>query len=222
MSTRTLPLDDQLYSYFQGVSLREPPVFERCRIETAELPLSCMQIAPEQGQFLHLQLRLLGARRAIEIGSFTGYSGLWIASALPPKGCLYACDINKEWTSLARQYWEEAGVMNRIDLRLGPASDTLDELLAGENQNTIDFVFIDADKECYDDYYEKSLRLLRPGGLVAIDNVLWHGKVADASAHDPDTNAIRALNEKIHNDDRVNIAMLPIGDGLTLCQKKGR
>lgn len=220
MSTRTLKLDDQLYSYLQGTSLREPPVFRRCRLDTAELPMSNMQISPEQGQFLHLQAKLIGAKDAIEIGSFTGYSGLWLASALPSDdGCLIACDINKEWTSRARHYWEDAGVMDRIELRLAPAIETLDELVSSEGQNSFDLVFIDADKETYDDYYERALQLLRPGGLIAIDNVLWNGKVADRSADDPDTNAIRSLNEKIHNDDRVDISLVPIGDGLTLCRK---
>ena len=220
MSTRTLTLDDDTYSYLQGTSLREPPEFRRCRQETAELPMSNMQIAPEQGQFLHMQLKLVDARRAIEIGSFTGYSGLWLASALPSDGCLIACDINKEWTSRARHYWEDAGVMDRIELQLGPAIDTLDDLLDREADGEFDFVFIDADKEMYDAYYERALQLLSPGGLIAIDNVLWNGKVADRSVDDPDTAAIRALNEKVHNDDRIDLSMLPVGDGLTLCRKR--
>lgn len=220
MSTRTLPLDDQLYSYLQGVSLREPPVHRRCRLETAELPMSSMQISPEQGQFLQMQLQLLGATRAIELGSFTGYSGLWIASALPPGGCMIACDVNEEWTSRARHYWEDAGVMDRIEVRLGPALKTLDELAANDRHDPFDFVFIDADKENYDAYYEQSLSLVRPGGLVAIDNVLWNGKVADLSIDDPDTRAIRNLNEKLHNDERIDLAMVPVGDGVTLCRKR--
>ncbi len=220
MSTRTLTLDDQLYSYLQGNSLREPPAFRRCRLDTAELPMSNMQIAPEQGQFLHFQLKLLGAQNAIELGSFTGYSGLWLASALPSDGCLLACDINEEWTSRARHYWEDAGVMDRVELRLAPAIETLDELVASEASDHFDFVFIDADKEMYDNYYERALTLLRPGGLIAIDNVLWNGKVADGSVDDPDTAAIRQLNEKIHNDDRVDLSLVPVGDGLTLCRKR--
>ncbi len=220
MSTRTLPLDDKLYSYVQGVSLREPPAFRRCRIETAELPMSNMQIAPEQGQFLHFQLQLLGAKRAIELGSFTGYSGLWIASALPPGGCMIACDINKEWTSRARHYWEEAGVMDRIEVRIGPAVDTLDEILRSESTKPFDFAFIDADKSMYDDYYERCLELVRPGGVIAVDNVLWNGKVANGAENDPDTSAIRALNEKLHNDDRIDMTLVPIGDGVTLCRKR--
>lgn len=220
MSTRTLPLDDKLNSYLQDVSLREPPPFRRCRMETAELPMSNMQIAPEQGQFLHLQLKLLDAQRALEIGSFTGYSGLWLASALPPKGCLMACDINQEWTARARRYWEEAGVMDRIEVRLAPAMDTLGELVERDETKSFDFAFIDADKSMYDEYYERCLQLLRPGGLIALDNMLWNGKVANGAADDPDTNAIRALNEKLRDDDRIDLSMVPIGDGLTLCRKR--
>lgn len=220
MSTRTLPLDDQLYSYLQGVSLREPPAFRRCRMETAELPMSSMQIAPEQGQFLHLQARLIGAERAIEIGSFTGYSGLWIASALPPGGCMVACDINEEWTSRARHYWEEAGVMDRIELCLAPAMQTLDRLIENDEAGHYDFVFIDADKETYASYYERALTLLRPGGLIAIDNVLWNGKVADLAVDDPDTRSIRHLNKKLHEDQRIDLSMVPVGDGVTLCRKR--
>ena len=221
MSTRTLPLDDRLYSYLHGVSLREPPVHKKCRMETAQLPMGSMQIAPEQGQFLHLQLQLMGARRAIEIGSFTGYSGLWIASALPRGGCMVACDNNEKWLSRARGYWAEADVMDRIELRLGDATQTLEDLLKAGQDESYDFVFIDADKAGYDDYYERSLSLLRPGGLVAIDNVLWNGKVADYSCDDPDTCAIRHLNEKLHRDQRINLALVPVGDGMTLCRKKG-
>ncbi len=221
MSTRTLTLDDELYAYLQGTSLREPPTFRRCRLDTAELPMSNMQIAPEQGQFMHFLVKLMGAKNAIEIGSFTGYSGLWLASALPSDGCLIACDINKEWTSRARHYWEDAGVMDRIELRIAPALDTLNQLLDREAENHFDFVFIDADKEMYDDYYERALQLLRPGGLIAIDNVLWNGKVADRGATDPDTSALRNLNEKLHNDERIDLSMVPVGDGVTLCRKRG-
>ncbi len=220
MSTRTLPLDDKLYSYLQGVSLREPPVHHRCRMETAELPMGSMQIAPEQGQFLHLQLQLLGAERAIEIGSFTGYSGLWIASALPRGGCMVACDVNEKWLSRARHYWSEAGVMDRVDLRLAPALKTLDGLLEDGQEASYDFIFIDADKESYDAYYERSLSLVRPGGLVAVDNVLWSGKVANYGCDDPDTCAIRKLNEKLHSDERIDLSLVPVGDGLTLCRKR--
>ena len=220
MSNRTRSLSIPLHNYLLNSSLREPPVFTRCRLETSELPMSNMQIAPEQGQFLHLLARLIGARKAIEIGTFTGYSSLWIASALPARGCLIACDINQAWTSQARHYWEDAGVMDRIDLRLGPARETLDDLLETEKRCDFDLIFIDADKESYDAYYERALRLLRPGGLIAIDNVLWDGKVIDPTADDPDTNAIRALNEKLHHDERIDYSMIPLADGLALCRKR--
>lgn len=220
MSTRTLPLDDQLYAYLQGVSLREPPVHRKCRNETAELPMSSMQISPEQGQFLHLQLQLMGARRALELGSFTGYSGLWIASALPPGGCMIACDINEEWISRARHYWEEARIMDRVEVRLGPAIDTLEMLLRDEGPGGFDFAFIDADKANYDPYYERALQLVRPGGLVVIDNVLWSGKVADPAFNDPETRAIRHLNDKLLGDDRIDLSMVPVGDGMTLIRKR--
>ncbi len=220
MSTTTIALDDALADYLQSQSLREPPEFRRCRRETAQLPMSNMQIAPEQGQFIHLMLRLMGAKKAIEVGTFTGYSALWIASALPPEGCLIACDINEEWTSRARQYWDDAGVKDRIELRLGRGRDTMDQLLKHDRRGTFDFAFIDADKEQYDAYYERALQLLRPGGLIAVDNVLWSGKVADPSISDPDTQAIRAFNEKVHNDQRIDLSVVPIGDGLTLCRKR--
>ena len=220
MSTRTLPLDEHLYSYLQRVSLREPPAFRRCRLETAQLPMSRMQIAPEEGQFINFLVNLMGVERAIEIGSFTGYSGLWIASALPRGGCLVACDINEEWTRRARHYWEDAGVMDRIEMRLAPAQQALDELLENGDEESFEFVFVDADKENYNAYYETSLRLLRPGGVIAIDNVFWNGKVANPAADDPDTMAIRHLNEKIHDDARVDVTVVPIGDGVTLCRKR--
>lgn len=220
MSKTTLPLTDHLYQYLQGVSLREPPAFARCRRQTSELPLGGMQIAPEQGQLLHLLAKLMGAQRGIEVGSFTGYSALWLASALPPGGCLIACERNEEWAQMARRNWEEAGVMDRIDLRVGPALDTLDNLLFNEHApGSMDFAFIDADKENYDSYYEQCLVLLRPGGLIAIDNVLWGGKVADLREEGPETQALRALNEKLLHDDRVEISLVPIGDGLTLARK---
>ncbi len=220
MSTRTLPLDDQLHRYLQSVSVREPHIFERCRLETAELPMCSMQISPEQGQFMNLLLRVMGAKNAIELGSFTGYSGLWLASALPEKGRLVACDINEEWVCQARRYWQEAGLMNRIEIRLGDASDTLIDLIEKGSADHFDFIFVDADKANYDRYYELSLKLLRPGGVVAIDNVLWDGKVADNAIQDPDTSAIRQLNEKLVDDDRIDLSMIPIGDGLSLCRKR--
>jgi caffeoyl-CoA O-methyltransferase len=180
-----------------------------------------MQIAPEQGQFMALLVELLGVRKALEIGTFTGYSALVVALAMPVDGRLIACDVSEEWTAIGRRYWEEAGVADKIDLRLGPALATLDELLAAGAEESFDFAFIDADKTGYDDYYERSLRLLRPGGLIAIDNVLWNGNLYDLSIDDPDTVAIRALNEKLHTDERVSLSLVPIGEGLTLARKRG-
>jgi len=221
MSTRTITLTDELYEYLQSVSLREPELLARLREETARLERANMQIAPEQGQFMALLVEVLGARRALEIGTFTGYSALVIALALPPDGLLVACDVSEEWTAIGRRYWEEAGVADKIDLRLGPALATLDELLAADGEGSFDFAFIDADKAGYDDYYERSLRLLRPGGLIAIDNVLWNGNVYDVSIVDPDTVAIRTLNEKLRTDERVSLSLVPIGEGLTLARKRG-
>ncbi|RAL22874.1 SAM-dependent methyltransferase [Lujinxingia litoralis] len=221
MSRSTIFLDDNILSYLRHFSVREPSRFMRCRQDTSELPMGSMQIAPEQGQFLHMLLKLMGAKRVIEIGSFTGYSALWLASALPDDGCLIACEINEKWASQARHCWEEAGLMKRIELHVEPAQQTLDRLLEREAHNSFDFIFVDADKEPVDTYYEAALKLLRTGGVAAIDNVLWGGKVADSSAHDPDTQAIRALNEKIHADDRIDLSVVPIGDGVALCRKRG-
>ncbi|RDV38615.1 SAM-dependent methyltransferase [Bradymonadaceae bacterium TMQ3] len=220
MSTSTIFLDDNILSYLRHFSMREPSRFKRCRHDTSELPMGSMQIAPEQGQFLHMLLQVMGARRALEIGSFTGYSGLWLASALPEDGCLVACEVNEKWASQARHCWEDAGLMKRIELHVEPARETLERLLQRDAQNTFDFIFIDADKEPLDHYYEAALKLVRPGGLVAVDNVLWGGKVADSSVHDPDTTAIRALNEKIHSDERIDLSVVPIGDGMALCRKR--
>ncbi len=221
MSNRTIGLSDRLYDYLIGVSLRESPLLRRLREETARMPMAVMQIAPEQGQFMALLVELLGARRALEIGTFTGYSALAVASALSPGGRLVACDVSEEYTAVARRYWVEAGVADRIDLRLAPALDTLDALIAAGAAGSIDFAFIDADKQNYDAYYERVLTLLRPGGLVAIDNVLWNGAVADPAKSDPDTQAIRALNAKMKRDDRVSLSLVPIGDGLTLARRRG-
>ncbi|MBA2660800.1 MAG: class I SAM-dependent methyltransferase [Bradymonadaceae bacterium] len=219
MSTRTLPLEDHLYDYVKSVSLREPPIFELCRLETARLPMGQMQISPEQGQFLAFLVELIGAKTAIEIGTFTGYSSLWIASALPDRGCLLCCDISEPWTAVARRYWEEARLMHKIELHVEPALQMLDGLV-GHADASFDFAFIDADKQNYDAYYEGILRLIRPGGLIAIDNVLWSGKVADWTVSDPDTEAIRQLNNKLHDDDRVSLTLVPIGDGMTLLRKR--
>lgn len=219
MSRRSIRLDDSLEAYIRKVSLREPEILRRLRAETAEMEHAGMQIAPEQGQFMGMLAQLIDARRYLEIGVFTGYSALAVALAMPADGRLIACDKSDAWTSVARRYWREAGVADRIELRLGDARETLDDLMAGGARESFDFAFIDADKENYDAYYERVLMLLRPGGVVAIDNVLWSGKVADRTARDYETEALRALNAKIHADRRVTICLLPLGDGLTLARK---
>jgi len=220
MSNRSIGLDGPLYDYLLAASLREAPVLARLRAETAEHPRVNMQISPEQGQFMALLAKLTGATRCIEVGVFTGYSSLAVALALPPDGRIVACDISPEYTAVARRYWAEAGVADRIDLRLAPALETLDALLAGGGEATYDFGFIDADKGGYVDYYERLLRLLRPGGLVAVDNTLWDGRVADEGNDEPDTRAIRAFNERLRDDERVDLSLVPIGDGLTLARKR--
>ncbi len=219
MSNKTLALDDRLYDYLLSVSLREPDILARLRDETLHRADAEMQIAPEQGQFMALLLKLIGARRSLEVGTFTGYSALVCALALPEDGQLIALDINEETTAIAQRYWAEAGVENRIELRLGPAEDSLRNLIDSGDQGSFDFMFIDADKTGYPTYYEMGLQLLRPGGLVAFDNVLWAGRVADPGAGDDDTQALKALNVQLHADPRVDISMVPIGDGLTLARK---
>ena len=219
MSTRTLPLTENLHAYLLANSLREPPILERLRAVTAALPNSNMQISPEQGQLMQMLVRLTGARRCIEIGTFTGYSSLAVALALPADGRLVTCDVNSDWTGLARQFWQEAGVESRIELRLQPALRTLDELERA-GAGGFDFAFIDADKTNYLAYYEKLLTLMRAGGLIAVDNTLWGGKVADSADDTADTVALRAFNARVHRDDRVDISLLPLGDGLTLLRKK--
>lgn len=219
MSKRTLHLTDQLYDYLLDVSLRESPALRRLRDETAQLPMARMQISPEQGQFMALLLRLMGARHTLEIGVFTGYSTLCAALALPDEGRIVACDVNPEWTSIAQRHWRDAGVAHKIDLRLAPAADSLNALVAQGQQNRFDFAFIDADKGNYGVYYETCLNLVRPGGLIAIDNVLWGGAVADPTANDEDTRAIRALNDKLHRDSRIELSLVPIADGLTLARR---
>jgi caffeoyl-CoA O-methyltransferase len=220
MANRSLDLTDQVYDYLLEVSLREHPVLARLREETAELPLSIMQIAPEQGQFMRLLVQILGAKRCLEIGTFTGYSSLSVALGLPADGQIIACDVSVDFTEIALRYWAEAGVADKIDLRLGPAIETLDDLLKEGASGSFDFAFIDADKENYLPYYERCLKLIRPGGLIAVDNVLWNGSVADPEKNDADTLAIRELNEKLRDDERVDISMVPIGDGLTLARKR--
>ncbi|HMA16574.1 MAG: class I SAM-dependent methyltransferase [Bacteroidota bacterium] len=220
MSNRSIQLDDALYDYRLQNSLRETDVMRRLREETAKLPGSGMQIGPEQGQFMALLVELMGARRCLEVGTFTGYSALAVAQALPEDGRLVACDVNEKTAAVARRYWQEAGVAGKIDLRLAPAVETLDTLLAEGAAGSFDFAFIDADKTSYDAYYERALRLLRKGGLVAVDNVLWGGAVTDSRVNDADTRAIRALNAKIAADQRVSCSLLPLGDGLTLARKR--
>jgi len=220
VSNKTLSLNAALYDYLLAVSLREPDVLERLRAETARDPMARMQSAPEQGQFMALLVQLSGASKCLEIGVFTGYSALWVALALPDDGRVVACDTSEKWTAIARRYWEEAGVAGRIRLHLAPAMETLDRLLDDGEAGSFDFAFIDADKGNYRNYYERSLQLLRPGGLIVIDNTLWSGDVADPSMQDVDTVAIRQLNEFIHQDTRVELSLLPVADGLTLVLKK--
>ncbi|MBN3888014.1 MULTISPECIES: O-methyltransferase [unclassified Nostoc] len=220
MPKQSIGLDNQLYNYLLSVSLREPEILEKLRQETANHPRSGMQISPEQGQFMSLLVQLIGAKKTLEVGVFTGYSSLSVALALPADGKIIACDVSEEFTAIARRYWLEAGVADKIDLRLAPALETLDRLLATGQGETFDFAFIDADKENYDGYYERSLQLVRPGGLIAIDNVLWSGQVADEQNQDESTQSIRALNEKLHHDERITLALVPIADGLTLAIKR--
>lgn len=220
MTKRTLPLDERLYNYLLSVSLREPGILAELRAETAQLPMAMMQIAADQGQFMALLLRLIGARRVLEIGTFTGYSSLTMALALPPDGRILCCDVSETYTAVARRYWEKAGVADKITLKLAPALETLDALLAEGQTGAFDFCFIDADKQNYDGYYERALRLVRVGGLIAIDNVLWGGAVADPDDQESDTQAIRALNKKLASDRRIDLSLLPVGDGLTLARKR--
>jgi caffeoyl-CoA O-methyltransferase len=220
MTRRSISLTDELYDYLVRVSVREPAVLRRLREETAELEQAQMQIGPEQGQLMALLLELMGARRVLEIGTFTGYSALVMALSLPEDGRIVACDTSEEWTRVARRYWAEAGVAHKIDLRLAAAAETLGALLAEGRAGTFDFVFIDADKSGYDTYYERALELLRPGGLIAIDNVLWSGRVADAAETEDDTVALRELNAKLKDDERVSLSLVPIGDGVTLAMKR--
>ncbi|MGB7737582.1 MAG: class I SAM-dependent methyltransferase [Steroidobacteraceae bacterium] len=221
MSNRSIVLTDSLYEYMNDVSLREPPLLLALREETAELTQRSMQISAEQGQFMALLVRLIGARRCLEVGVFTGYSSLATALALPDEGRVIACDVSEEWTAIARRYWQRAGVDHKIDLRLAPATETLDALVAEGQGGTFDFAFIDADKTNYLAYYERTLALLRTGGLVLIDNTLWSGRVADPEVADADTVALRHFNEVLHRDERVDLSLLPLGDGLTLARKRG-
>ncbi len=221
MSNRTLSLDDRLYQYMLDVSVDESDLLRELREETAaSVEFSVMQISPEQGQFMTLLMRLIGARRAIELGTYTGYSSICIANGLPEDGELICCDITEQWTDVARRYWRRAGLESKISLQLRPALETLQALLDEGRAGEFDFVFIDADKQNYVAYYELSLKLLRQGGLIAIDNTLWSGAVADPSNQEPGTRAIRRMNEMLKHDDRVDKCMLPLGDGLSLARKR--
>lgn len=220
MSDATLNLSPTVYDYLIKHSLRELAVLTELRKETHKLTESRMQISPEQGQFMALLMEILAAKKTLDIGTFTGYSALAVALALPADGKVFALDVSDQWTNIAKKFWQDSGAGNKIELKLGPAVDSLKMLIANGESGTFDFAFIDADKANYDQYYELSLQLLRKGGLIAVDNVLWDGKVADPEENDQSTNAIRALNSKILKDERVTISMLPIGDGLTLARKR--
>jgi predicted O-methyltransferase YrrM len=220
MSNRSIVLTDPLYDYMNAVSLREAPCLLALRQETATMAQSRMQISPEQGQFMALLVRLTGARRCLEVGVYTGYSSLVTALALPDDGSIVACDVSAEWTAIARRHWRRAGVADKIELRLAPAADTLDALLAAGAAGSFDFAFIDADKGGYLGYYERALRLLRSGGLLLVDNTLWSGRVADPAATDADTVALRQFNSALHGDQRIDLSLVPIGDGLTLARKR--
>ena len=220
MSSRTIVLNDALYEYLLSVSLREPDVLCRLREETAKMPQHNMQISPEQGQFIALLVELTGARKCLEVGTFTGYSTLSVALALPEDGQIVACDISEEFTSRAKPYWQKAGVAGKIDLRLGPALETLDALIADGESGAFDFAFIDADKVNYQGYFQRALDLIRRGGLILVDNVLWSGAVVDPARDDEDTEAIRAFNQACAGDPRISLSLVPIGDGLTLARKR--
>ena len=220
MSSRTIVLNDALYEYLLSVSLREPDVLCQLREETAKMPQHNMQISPEQGQFMALLVELTGARKCLEVGTFTGYSTLSLALALPEDGQIVACDISEEFTSRAKPYWQEAGVAGKIDLRLGPALETLDALIADGESGAFDFAFIDADKVNYQGYFQRALDLIRRGGLILVDNVLWSGAVVDPARDDEDTEAIRAFNQARAGAPRISLSLVPIGDGLTLARKR--
>jgi predicted O-methyltransferase YrrM len=221
MSRRTIAVDDRLHEYLLSVGVREHPVLAALRHETAAHPRAGMQIAPEQGQMLQMLVALLGARRTVEVGVFTGYSSLAVALALGPEGRVLACDVSDEYTRIARRHWQAAGVAERIELVLQPATRTLDARLAAGEAGAYDFAFIDADKTSYLDYYERCLQLVRPGGLIVVDNTLWGGAVVDAADQSADTVAIRQFNEALAADPRIDLALLPVGDGVTLARVRG-
>jgi len=220
LSNRTLSIDDRTYDYLCDVSVKEPELLHQLRIETAQMDYAVMQISPEQGQFMSLLIKLMGARRAIEIGTFTGYSSICIASAMAENGELICCDISPQWTQVAEKYWTLAELENNIKLFSQPAELTLQKLLDDGAEKTFDFIFIDADKQNYITYYEMALRLLRRGGMIAVDNTLWSGAVADPENTEPGTRAIRRFNTMVKQDDRVSMSLVTIGDGLTLILKE--
>lgn len=220
MFKNSLGLPDTLYDYILSNSLKEANILTALREETAHHKQARMQISPEQGQLMSLLIHLMGAKRILEVGVFTGYSSLTMALALPKDGLLVACDISEDYTAIAKRYWQQAGIQDKIDLRIAPALETLDQLLESGQAQTFDFAFIDADKGNYSHYYDRTLQLLRPGGLMAIDNVLWSGRVADAQSTDKIVQTIRQFNEKVAQDDRVHISLLPMGDGITLALKR--
>ncbi|HEY2018532.1 MAG TPA: class I SAM-dependent methyltransferase [Bryobacteraceae bacterium] len=219
MSRVHTPITDELAAYIREMTLREPEALKRLRLETEDHPRASMQTSPEQGQFLHLMARVMGARKTLEVGVFMGYSSTWVALALPSGGKVIACDPSEEYTRRARQTWKEAGVEDRIDLRLAPGLETLDALIDGGQAGTFDFAFIDADKRNYPNYYDRALTLIRGGGLIAVDNVLWDGDVVNPAVNDADTETIRAFNRKLRDDERVTLSLATIGDGLTLACK---
>ena len=221
MSNQSIGLSDPLYQYLLANSVREPEILAKLRAETAQHPLVNMQISPEQGQLMDLLVQLIGARKCLEIGVFTGYSSLVVALNLPEDGLIIACDVSDEFTLIARKYWQEAGVANKINLHIAPALATLDRLILNGESGTFDFAFIDADKNNYGVYYDRCLELVRQGGLILVDNVLWYGRVADpAMDNDKRTQAIKQINQQIYHDDRVQVSLIPIGDGLTIARKK--
>ncbi len=220
MTAKNVGLDERLHAYMLDTMLREDPILRALREETARMPDAQMQIGPEQGQFMQMLARVMHAKKYLEIGVFTGYSSLALAQALPAGGRVVACDVSPEYTAIARRYWERAGVAGKIDLRLGPALDTLDDLLAHGEQETFDLAFVDADKANADLYYERCLRLLRSNGVLLVDNVFWSGKILDASVNDADTTALRAINAKAGKDDRVDATLLPICDGILMVRKR--
>ena len=220
MTKQTTGLEKTLAEYIQSISLREPDILRQLREETAKLSMAQMQISPEQGQLMALLVQLMGAKKTLEIGVFTGYSALAVALALPNDGKMIACDISEEYTAIAKDFWTRAGVSEKIDVRIAPALETLETLITEGEAGSFDLAFIDADKRNYENYYERALTLLRPGGLILLDNVLWSGKVTDPTITDKQTQAIREFNQKLHQDSRISLSLIAIADGLTLALKR--